>query len=97
MSDVKQISIFMSPFNVHVNRVPSDGKVTMVKHTKGASLPAYKDEASAVQTSISDMVLETRLWRLVLVGQVAGFVARQGPSARVKEGDIVPERPSDMG
>jgi phosphatidylserine decarboxylase len=86
MSDVKQISIFMSPFNVHVNRVPSDGKVTMVKHTKGRFLAAYKDEAS-VQNEHIDMVLETR-YGDVLVRQVAGFVARRAV-CRVKEGDIV--------
>jgi len=86
MSDMKQISIFMSPFNVHVNRVPTDGKVKIVKHTKGRFLAAYKDEAS-MQNEHIDMVLETR-YGDVLVRQVAGFVARRAV-CRVKEGDIV--------
>jgi phosphatidylserine decarboxylase len=84
--EVKQISIFMSPFNVHVNRVPCDGKVMVVKHTRGRYLAAYKDEASMRNEHI-DMVLETRYGE-ILVRQVAGFVARRAV-CRVKEGDVL--------
>jgi phosphatidylserine decarboxylase len=83
---VKQISIFMSPLNVHVNRVPCDGKVKSVKHTKGTFLAAYKDEAS-VRNEHIDMVLETR-YGDILVRQVAGFVARRAV-CRVTEGDVL--------
>lgn len=83
---VRQISIFMSPLNVHVNRVPCDGKVKVVKHTKGLFLAAYNDEAS-VRNEHIDLVLETR-YGDVLVRQVAGFVARRAV-CRVSEGDVL--------
>ncbi len=83
---VKQISIFMSPLNVHVNRVPCDGKVKSVNHTKGTFIAAYKDEAS-IRNEHIDMVLETR-YGDVLVRQVAGFVARRAV-CRVSEGDVL--------
>ncbi len=84
--DVKQVSIFMSPFNVHVNRVPCDGKVKNVQHVKGIFLAAYKDEAS-LQNEHIDMVFETRYGDLLL-RQVAGFVARRAV-CRKNEGDVL--------
>jgi len=45
-TDTKEVSIFMSPLNVHVNRAPCAGKVTYVKHTPGKFIAAYKDESS---------------------------------------------------
>ncbi len=83
---MKQISIFMSPFDVHVNRVPCDCKVKTVKHVKGRFLAAYKDEAP-LQNERIDMVLETR-YGDILVRQVAGFVARRAV-CRKREGDIL--------
>lgn len=83
-AETKQISIFMSPFNVHVNRVPCDGVVKKVKHNKGRFMAAYKDEASVRNENIG-MVLETRYGN-ILVRQVAGFVARRAV-CRKKEGD----------
>lgn len=83
-SDTKQISIFMSPFNVHVNRSPSSGKVTRVQHSKGRFLAAYRDEASLRNEKI-EMVLETPHGK-ILVRQVAGFVARRAV-CRKKPGD----------
>ena len=40
----QQISIFLSPMNVHVNRVPVSGRVTRVSYTPGKYLPAYAHE-----------------------------------------------------
>ncbi|MDA8432410.1 MAG: phosphatidylserine decarboxylase family protein [Nitrospiraceae bacterium] len=73
--DVREISIFMSPMNVHVNRAPCDGRVKQVVHNKGRFHAAYKDEASLQNENI-EMVLETE-YGDVLVRQVAGFVARR--------------------
>ncbi|MBI5634225.1 MAG: phosphatidylserine decarboxylase family protein [Nitrospirae bacterium] len=84
--DVKQVSIFMSPFNVHVNRVPCDGTIKSVQHVKGKFLAAYKDEAS-IQNEHIDMVFETRYGDLLL-RQVAGFVARRAV-CRKSEGDVL--------
>jgi phosphatidylserine decarboxylase len=83
-ADVKQVSIFMSPFNVHVNRAPCDGMVKTVTHNKGSFFAAYKDEASIKNENI-EMVLETE-YGDVLVRQVAGFVARRAV-CRKRKGD----------
>ena len=56
-TDTKQISIFMSPLNVHVNRAPCDGIVKTVKHTAGGLRQPYKDEASLTNENIV-MVIE---------------------------------------
>ncbi len=85
-ADTKQISIFMSPLNVHVNRAPCAGKVTYVKHTPGKFMAAYKDDASIKNENIV-MALEGERGR-VLVRQVAGFVARRAV-CRVKPGDLL--------
>ncbi len=41
----QRISIFLSPMDVHVNRVPVEGRVTRVEYHAGTFLPAYRDEA----------------------------------------------------
>jgi phosphatidylserine decarboxylase len=84
--DVKEISIFMSPVDVHVNRAPCDGKVKQVVHNKGRFHAAYKDEASLSNENI-EMVLETK-YGDVLVRQVAGFVARRAV-CRKRAGDVL--------
>ncbi len=80
----KQISIFMSPFNVHVNRSPVDGKVVDVIHTKGSYKAAYRD-AAALANENTVMVLDTAYGNVV-VRQVAGFIARR-IVCRVNPGD----------
>ena len=84
--DAKEISIFMSPFNVHVNRTPCDGKVSAVKHSPGRYMAAYKDEASLKNENIA-MLLEGKEGK-ILVRQVAGFIARRAV-CRVKPGDML--------
>lgn len=81
-----QISIFMSPLNVHVNRAPCDGTVESVVHIKGRFLSAFKDEASIQNENIA-MLLNTKHGK-ILVRQVAGFVARRAV-CRVKPGDTL--------
>lgn len=85
-SDAIEVSIFMSPLNVHVNRAPCDGVVESVVHTKGKFLSAFKHEASLQNENIA-MLLNTRHGK-VLVRQVAGFVARRAV-CRVKPGDTL--------
>jgi phosphatidylserine decarboxylase len=82
--DMKEISIFMSPMNVHVNRAPSDGTVRKVQHNRGRFAAAYKENSSLTNENI-EMVLETSHGD-ILVRQVAGFVARRAV-CRKREGD----------
>jgi phosphatidylserine decarboxylase len=84
-----KISIFMSPFNVHVNRAPCDAKVLDVRHRPGSFRAAYREEASGMNESTA-MLLEC-LDGPVLVRQVAGFLARRtvcrvGPGESLKRG-----------
>ncbi|MDO8747137.1 MAG: phosphatidylserine decarboxylase [Thermodesulfovibrionales bacterium] len=79
-----EISIFMSPFNVHVNRAPCDGKIKGVQHNKGKFMAAYKDEASFKNENI-EMTLKTK-YGDILVRQVAGYVARRAV-CRANAGD----------
>jgi phosphatidylserine decarboxylase len=81
-----EISIFMSPLNVHVNRAPCDGVVESVVHTRGKFLSAFKHEASLQNENIA-MLLNTRHGK-ILVRQVAGFLARRAV-CRVKPGDTL--------
>ncbi|TAL27531.1 MAG: phosphatidylserine decarboxylase family protein [Nitrospirae bacterium] len=74
-TDTKQISIFMSPLNVHVNRAPCDGTVESVVHTSGKFLSAFKHEASLQNENIA-MAMNTKYGK-ILVRQVAGFLARR--------------------
>jgi phosphatidylserine decarboxylase len=83
-SDAVEVSIFMSPLDVHVNRAPSDGIVESVVHTPGKFLSAFKPEASLQNENIA-MVLKAKHGR-ILVRQVAGFLARRAV-CRVKPGD----------
>ena len=83
-ADVKEISIFMSPFNVHVNRTPCDGKIKNIQHNKGKFMAAYKDQASFKNENI-EMTLETK-YGDILVRQVAGYVARRAV-CRANTGD----------
>ena len=43
----KQISIFLSPIDVHINRIPYGGRVTRIEYQPGQFLPAYKAESGA--------------------------------------------------
>lgn len=78
-----QISIFMSPFNVHVNRSPCAGTVVSTRHNTGRHFAAYREGAS-IRNENSELVLATGHGQ-ILVRQVAGFLARR-TVCRVKPG-----------
>lgn len=84
--DVIKISIFMSPFNVHINRIPFNGIVIAVAHNKGRFFSAYKDDASIKNENIA-MIIKT-IKGDILVKQIAGFIARRAV-CRVKPGDTL--------
>ncbi|KUK14560.1 MAG: Phosphatidylserine decarboxylase proenzyme [bacterium 42_11] len=73
-ADVKKVSIFMSLFNVHVNRSPIDGKVVYRDYVKGLKKAAFRSEASDMNER-AYLGIEGSI-KLLLV-QVAGFVARR--------------------
>lgn len=70
-----QVSIFMSPLNVHVNRYPISGKVTHFQHIPGEYLVAL-DEKSSLRNERTHIGIENKKGR-VFFRQVAGFVARR--------------------
>jgi phosphatidylserine decarboxylase len=71
----KQISIFMSPLDVHVNRSPMNGVVRYFRYVKGEFLKAY--EADATHRNERAVIgLESNGHRLVFT-QVAGYIARR--------------------
>jgi phosphatidylserine decarboxylase len=85
-----RISIFMSPFNVHVNRAPCDGEVLSVKHTPGSFKAAYRESAS-LKNENTAMLMKNGVGN-ILVRQVAGFVARRtvcrvSPGTTLKRGE----------
>lgn len=83
--NVKMLSIFMSPLNVHINRAPCSGTVKLVKHKPGSFKAAYHKEAPWKNESTS-MVLACDSGEELLVRQVAGALARR-TVCRVKPGD----------
>jgi phosphatidylserine decarboxylase len=72
----KQISIFMSPFNVHVNRFPIGGTVTYFKYHPGKYLVAWHPKAS-LNNERATTVIETPHRKSILIRQIAGAVARR--------------------
>jgi phosphatidylserine decarboxylase len=82
----QQISIFLSPLNVHINRIPVGGRVTCVKYHPGRFLPAYRSEAG-------DLNEFTEVWvdhagEPIVFRQIVGVLARR-VVCRAKEGDTV--------
>ena len=73
--DWLQISIFLSPMNVHVNRVPVSGRVTKVTYTPGKFLPAYAHDAASANER-SEIWIESR-GRVVVARQIVGALARR--------------------
>ena len=75
MGPAKQISIFLSPLNVHVNRVPVSGVVDYYKYVKGKYLVAFHDKASELNERTHIGISNGRV--RVLFKQIAGAVARR--------------------
>ncbi len=71
-----QVSIFMSPLNVHANWYPTSGKVKYVKYHPGKFLVAWHPKSSTLNER-STVVLESNQGIHVLIRQIAGAVARR--------------------
>jgi phosphatidylserine decarboxylase len=71
----QQVSIFLSPVDVHVNRIPASGRVTRVVYTRGRFLPAYRREAAAANE-------RSEIWidhggQTIVARQIVGILARR--------------------
>ncbi|WP_296613286.1 phosphatidylserine decarboxylase [Sphingomonas sp.] len=82
-----RVSIFMSVFDVHVNRTPIQGIIRRVVYISGKFLNADLDKASE-ENERQHLVVEGKDGRLIGFTQIAGLVARR-IVAFVKEGDMV--------
>jgi len=81
-----KVSIFMSIFNVHVNRIPANGRISGISYFPGRFFSANLDKASA-QNENNRVTLETSGRQIVFV-QIAGLIARR-IACWIKEGDEV--------
>jgi phosphatidylserine decarboxylase len=82
----QQVSIFLSPMDVHVNRIPAAGRVTRVTYTAGRFLPAYRHEAGSTNE-------RSEIWidhdgQTVVARQIVGLLARR-VVCRVQVGAVV--------
>jgi phosphatidylserine decarboxylase len=71
-----RVSIFLSPLDVHINRMPVAGRVQDVRYQPGSFLPAYKAEASLRNERNSLEVIDPQE-RLFGIVQIAGVLARR--------------------
>lgn len=89
-SERKQISIFMSPLNVHVCRTPAAGLVKFFKYHAGKYLVAWHPKSST-ENERTTMVVELSNGAEILVRQIAGAVARRikwyvGENQKIRQG-----------
>lgn len=71
-----QVSIFMSPTNVHINWVPVPGKITYMNHKDGEFYAAFKDK-SAEENERFTTAVKLKDGREIVMRQVAGAMARR--------------------
>jgi phosphatidylserine decarboxylase len=82
--DWQQVSVFLSPLDVHVNRVPYGGELVRTAFTPGRFLAAYN--ADAARENVRNMLWVRREDRMVVFQQVVGVLARR-LVCRVQVGD----------
>ena len=71
----QQVGIFLSPMDVHVNRIPASGRVTRVSYMPGKFLPAYRTDAGGINE-------RSEIWidhhgQIVVARQIVGILARR--------------------
>jgi len=87
-----QITIFLSPMDVHINRTPVAGRVTRIEYRAGRFLPAY--DAGSNDNELNEIWVDHD-GRTVVFRQVVGMLARR-IVCRVREGDVL-ERGQRVG
>ena len=88
----KQITIFLSPMDVHINRTPVGGRVLRVDYRPGKFLPAYNEGSN--DNELNEVWIEYG-GRTVVFRQVVGMLARR-IVCRVREGELL-ERGQRVG
>jgi len=71
-----RISVFLNIFNIHVNRVPSDGKIVTLHYHPGKFFNASLDKAS-VHNERQSVLMETSTGHKIVFVQIAGLLARR--------------------
>jgi phosphatidylserine decarboxylase len=82
-----QISIFMSPFNMHSNRYPVSGRIKYVGYHRGKNMVAWHPKSSELNER-STIVIETKDGTEILIRQIAGAVARRIVTYSVENQDV---------
>ena len=87
----KQVSIFLSPLDIHVNRYPVSGKIIFSKYHKGKYLVAWHPKSSD-KNERTTIVIDNKKFGEVMYRQIAGAVARRiinyaKPNKKVIQGD----------
>jgi phosphatidylserine decarboxylase len=88
----KQITIFLSPMDVHMNRTPVAGRVTRIEYKEGTFLPAYKIDASL--NELNEVWIDYH-GEPIVIRQIVGVLARR-IVCRVVEGQTL-ERGERIG
>jgi phosphatidylserine decarboxylase len=81
--DWQQVSVFLSPMDVHVNRIPVSGRVMRVEYHPGRFLPAYKKESGDLNER-SEVTID-HAGQPIVVRQIVGVLARR-VVCRTREG-----------
>lgn len=74
-ADGKLVSVFLSPFDVHINRAPIAGRIEKIEYTKGKKIPATNNDASLVNERNS-LVFDADGVQVTCT-QIAGILARR--------------------
>ncbi|MBQ9698985.1 MAG: phosphatidylserine decarboxylase family protein [Acidaminococcaceae bacterium] len=74
-ADAKKVTIFLSVFNVHVNRSPAEGMIKFQRYTVGNYLPAFNKNAAFENERFAIGIENDRM--KILVIQIAGILARR--------------------
>jgi phosphatidylserine decarboxylase len=78
----QQVTIFLSPMDVHMNRTPVEGRITRIEYRPGKFLPAYKEVAN--ENELNEIWIDYR-GEPIVIRQVVGVLARR-IVCRVQEG-----------
>ncbi len=85
IGECKVVSIFMNIHNVHVNRMPIDGKIIEITHLPGSHIPAFKKESDRNERVITHIDTSIGIVKII---QIAGTLARRIVSY-IKKNDII--------